>query len=202
MRRRAASAAATRRRILDAAVALFVAHGYDDVTLALVAEQAGVSLQTVLRKFGSKDALLVAASRSHRNEELAHRAVPAGDVGAVARVLADRYEATGATMMQFIALEERIESVASVVQQARKAHRRWLAQMFATELPNPRNSLYAERLAQLFAATELYVWISWRRKLGLGRAAAERAMAEMLHALVASWARGAPARRRRNGNGR
>ena len=201
MRRRAASAAATRRRILDAAVELFVARGYDAVTLALVAEQAAVSLQTVLRKFGSKDALLMAASRSQRNEELAQRAVPAGDVGAVARVLADRYEATGATMMQFIALEERIAPVARVLRQARQAHRRWLAQMFERELPNPRDSLYARRLAQLFGATELYVWVSWRRRLGLSRAASERAMAETLHALVASWARGAPPRKRRDGHG-
>ena len=200
MRRRAASAAATRRRILNAAVELFVARGYDAVTLALVAEQAAVSLQTVLRKFGSKDALLMAASRSQRNEELAQRAVPAGDVGAVARVLADRYEATGATMMQFMALEERIASVARVLRQARQAHRRWLAQTFERELPHLKDSLYARRLAQLFGATELYVWVSWRR-LGLSRAASERAMAETLNALVASWARGAPPRRRRNGNG-
>ena len=202
MRRRAASAAATRRRILDAAVELFLANGYDDVTLALVAKQAGVSLQTVLRKFGSKDALLVAASRSQRNDELAQRAVPAGDVGAVARVLADRYEATAPTMMQFIALEERIDSVAIVLRRARQAHRRWLAQTFARELPNPRHSLYARRLAQLFGATEFYVWVSWRRRLGLSRTASERAMADTLHALIASWARGTPPRRRGNEDGR
>ena len=195
MRRRATSAAATRRRILEAAVELFLAHGYDDVTLALVAGRAGVSLQTVLRKFGSKDALLGSASRSYRNEELA-RAVPTGGVDAVVRVLADRYETSGPAMMRFVALEDRIPSVARVVQRARQTHRRWLAQRFERELPNPRHSLYARRLAQLFGATELYVWVSWRRRLGLSRAASELAMAEMLNALIASWARGAPRRRR------
>ena len=202
MRRRAASASATRRRILDAAFELFVARGYDEVTLALIAERAGVSLQTVLRKFASKDTLLVAASRSHQHDEVAQRAVPAGDVRAVARVLADRYEATGATMMQFIALEDRIESVANVLQLARRAHRRWLAQTFERQLPRPRDSRYARRLAQLFGATELYVWVTWRRRLGLSRPASERALAETLNALVASWAPGAPPRKRRNGHGR
>ena len=202
MRSRATSAAATRRRILEAAVDLFLAHGYDDVTLARVAGQAGVSLQTVLRKFGSKDALFVAGARSHQREELARRAVPPGEVGAVARVLAERYEATGTTMTQFIALEDRMTSVATALALARQAHRRWLAQVFERELPHRTDSAYAVRLAQLFGATELYVWVSWRRRLGLSRAAAERAMADTLTALVASWACEAPGRPRRNRDGR
>ena len=198
---RATSAAATRHRILKSAVTLFLARGYDSVTLAVVADQAGVSLQTVLRKFGSKDELFVAASRMHQREELALRAVPAGDIRAVVGVLAGRYESTGATMMHFIALEDRIPSVAVVLTQARQAHRRWLAQAFAPALPNRGDSSYAVRLAQLFGATELYVWVSWRRRLGLSRATAERAMADTLTALVASWAREAPGRQRRKRNG-
>ena len=55
---REAQAAATRRSILDAAYALFVADGYAATTLRSVAAQAGVAVQTVFAVFGSKRELL------------------------------------------------------------------------------------------------------------------------------------------------
>ena len=54
---RAATAAATLERIRDAATALFSELSYDEVSLEAVARSAGVSLPTILRKFGTKDAL-------------------------------------------------------------------------------------------------------------------------------------------------
>lgn len=48
----------TRRAIEDAAWALFAERGYDGVTLAEVAEAAGVGLRTVFRYFPRKDLLL------------------------------------------------------------------------------------------------------------------------------------------------
>lgn len=48
----------TQRRVLDAAYALFVEHGYTPTTMAAVAARAGVSTQTVYNGFGSKAALL------------------------------------------------------------------------------------------------------------------------------------------------
>jgi hypothetical protein len=44
-------------------------------------------------------------------------------------------------------------------------------------------------VAVLFGATEIYVWHSWRRHLGLSRDAAARAMRESLEALVDKWKR-------------
>ena len=70
MRARAESAQATYRRILDAAEQLFLEQWYDQVTLDHVAEEADVSKQTVLRRFGSKESLFaaVADELSHHNE--------------------------------------------------------------------------------------------------------------------------------------
>lgn len=51
-------AALTRRRILDAARALFYRDGYAATTLRAVAERAGVAIQTVYAVFGSKADLL------------------------------------------------------------------------------------------------------------------------------------------------
>ncbi|HKE75511.1 MAG TPA: TetR/AcrR family transcriptional regulator [Acidimicrobiales bacterium] len=58
---RADQARLTRRRVVDAARDQFVAHGYTGATLARVARDAGVSLQTVYNTVGGKAALLSAA---------------------------------------------------------------------------------------------------------------------------------------------
>lgn len=57
---REAQAAETRRRILDAAVVTFSASGYAGASLAQIAREAGVSLETV-KQNGPKAALLLAA---------------------------------------------------------------------------------------------------------------------------------------------
>ncbi len=56
--RRAQQAEATRREILAAARRLFVRHGYADTTVAAIAADAGVSVQTIYDRVGSKAALV------------------------------------------------------------------------------------------------------------------------------------------------
>ena len=58
--RRRARAEATRRSVLDAARQLFAARGIEDTTVSAIAEQAGVSVQTVYATYRSKAGLLVA----------------------------------------------------------------------------------------------------------------------------------------------
>jgi AcrR family transcriptional regulator len=47
----------TRRAILDAATRLFIAHGYSATTMAAIAEEAGVALDTVYAAVGPKPVL-------------------------------------------------------------------------------------------------------------------------------------------------
>ena len=61
MTARADAAAATRDRILDAAVAVFWERPLVDISLEEVARRAGVSLPTVIRRFGDKAGLFAAA---------------------------------------------------------------------------------------------------------------------------------------------
>ena len=51
-------AAETRRKMLDAAIACFTANGYDGTTMAKIAEQAGVAVQTLYFTFHTKAQLL------------------------------------------------------------------------------------------------------------------------------------------------
>ncbi len=56
--RRARKALGTRHRMLDAAEALFVRDGYAATTVAAIAEEADVAVQTVYAVFGTKRAIL------------------------------------------------------------------------------------------------------------------------------------------------
>ena len=58
---RAQAVEETRRRILDALIALAGERPFAEITLDTVAERAGVSVQTVLRQFGSRDGLFAEA---------------------------------------------------------------------------------------------------------------------------------------------
>src|SRR5262252_6117689 len=90
---RAAAAEKTGRRLIAAMQALFVERPFEDIALEAVAARAGVTLQTLLRRFGSKSGLVAAAAadaiariESQRGE------APVGDArGAVANLF-DHYE--------------------------------------------------------------------------------------------------------------
>jgi AcrR family transcriptional regulator len=58
--RRQEQARATRQAVLDAARELFVGQGYAATTIAAVAKQAGVSVETVYKAFGNKPSLVKA----------------------------------------------------------------------------------------------------------------------------------------------
>jgi AcrR family transcriptional regulator len=188
MRARAASSAQTVDAILDAAYTRFRAKSYDAVSLADVADGAGVALKTILRRFGSKDGLLVAVARKYSAREHTDRRVPVGDIPAATRILAGRYEDSMDMLARFWPLEDRVPSVGSGLANARAYHRAWLSETFAPYLPRRRGALHEQRLCELVGATELYIWHLWRRRMGVSAATAEQALIETLRALVAHWA--------------
>lgn len=58
--RRREQARESRRAMLDAARRLFLAHGYADTTMPMIAEEAGVSVQTLYKAFENKPGLVKA----------------------------------------------------------------------------------------------------------------------------------------------
>lgn len=60
---------ATRERILEAAARLYGQHGYLGATTRRIAEEADVSEVTIFRLFGTKEAVLEEAIRSHTHRE-------------------------------------------------------------------------------------------------------------------------------------
>lgn len=189
MTARAESAEATRQRILNAALELFYESSYDEVTLEKVADRAGVALKTVLRRFDSKDGLLIACAEGARNREESRRVVTPGDVGGAVDALAKRYEQTMDMMARYLAVQDRVPAVGQVINLARRRHLTWLTRTFAPHLPAPVDPLHRRRVAQLFAATEIYVWHAFRRRLGFSCAAAHDVMSATVHELITQWER-------------
>jgi AcrR family transcriptional regulator len=177
MKVRAEATAATRDAILDAATEQFLGRWYDEVTLAGIAQQAGVSSQTVINHFGSKEGLM--ASVVERIGPEAGRRAPGDDP--VAGVVED-YETGGDTVIRMLALEERIPALASLLEAGRAGHRAWVQEAFADRLPTggPERE---QALALHVAATDIYVWKLLRRDMGMSREHTIEAMRRLVDGL-------------------
>ena len=117
---RAEAAAATGERILDAAVRLFWERPTDQISLDDVARGAGVSVQTVIRRFGGKDGLLAAAVAPRGSSATTSgRSAPVGDVAAAVAVLVEHYELRGDRVLRLLAEEPRVPGLAELVDQGR-----------------------------------------------------------------------------------
>jgi AcrR family transcriptional regulator len=87
---RAESAEETGRRLIATMLDLFGEQPFEEVTLDAVAARAGVTLQTLLRRFGSKSGLLAAAAADGMARVKAQRIpVPVGNVRAAVANLFD-----------------------------------------------------------------------------------------------------------------
>jgi AcrR family transcriptional regulator len=180
---RAEAAAATRDRLLASAWQHFAEGPFERVRLADVARDAGVSVQTLHAHFGTKDALFVAAWQLRMAPEGARRdSAPAGAVGTAIEVLYDSYDRDGDAVLRLLAQEERIAAVHEMAEAGRRWHRAWVERTFEPLLDGLSGAQRERRLVALVVATDLLTWKLLRREMGLGRAAAERIVAEMVTA--------------------
>ena len=106
MTARAQAVEATRTSILDAVIELARERLLPDIALDDVAARAGVSVQTVLRHFGSRDALFDAAIAHGQLAAAEERRAPRGDVEQALRVLMDHYEKQGRGVLLLLAQEQ------------------------------------------------------------------------------------------------
>lgn len=184
MTARAQSAAATGERILDAAIALFWEGPTDQIVLREVAERAGVTVQTVIRRFGGREGLLAAAGERQIRATEAERAVPVGDVEAALSALLDHYEHSAAGVLRLLAAEESSPVLAEFAQQGRRLHREWCRDVFAPFLAHLTGVHHERRLAQVVAVCDVYTWKLIRLDAGLSRRQTHLAIAELLEPLL------------------
>ena len=96
-----------------------------------MAHEAGVSVQTVLRHFGSRSAL-IESNIDYAIGRVAHeRLAPEGDIDAAVAVLIGHYELRGDTVLLMLAQEASDEQVHRLTENGRRMHRDWVRSTFA-----------------------------------------------------------------------
>jgi AcrR family transcriptional regulator len=198
MAARADGMVATRERIVGATLRLALEQAYEDITLAAIAEAAGVSHQTVLNHFESKEKVGAAAADvlSRETQAIRERAKPGDGAGAVA-ILVGEYERFGDANTRWAIASERLGSLAPLLDTARTNHQAWLERIFSDRLPatpGPRS----RAVHALHVATDVYTWKLLRRDLGLSRTETERIMLDLVDGILTRISRGSsPSRSRR-----
>ena len=181
---RAAAAEETRERITRAAFDLQTERLTAEISLEDVAERAGVSVQTVLRRFGSK-AELFEASLVWINEQIAEeRRAPAGDVRSAIRILLDHYEKHGDFALLMLAQENSYPHVRQMSDSGKDMHRRWVTDVFGPFLPN-RTDAREQAIDLLVIATDVYSWKLMRRDRRLSRSQTEQRLNSLVSAVLA-----------------
>jgi AcrR family transcriptional regulator len=183
---RADAAEKTRQAIMRAAVSLWRERDWDEVTLGAIADRAGVTVQTVLRRFGSKDGVVDAciAERAAGVHEVRDRA-RIGDPNSALEALLSHYERDGDAVLRTLSIENRSPAARRIVEHGRAEHRAWCARVFAPHLPASRAKSYCTRLDAFVAATDIYLWKLLRRDLGRTRQETRDALAALLRGLTA-----------------
>lgn len=157
-----------------------------DITLEDVAVRAQVSVQTVLRHFGSRDGLLDAAVQSAQHDVVDERRTPPGDVDAAVITIVDHYERRGDFLLRLLAQEFADERIRAVVEPGRQLHQEWVSNTFAPNLTG-RAAGEREALVDLLAvATDVYTWQLLRRHRMLSRDAVVSRMRQLVDALLSS----------------
>jgi AcrR family transcriptional regulator len=175
---RAAAAEATGERIVGAFAAALAERWFDEIRLEDVAREAGVTVQTVIRRFGTKEGLLAPAAERIGAEVRQRRARAIASVAAAVAALAKDYEVSGDLVLRILAQEDRHPALRAMADTGRAGQRAWLDQAFALWLDRLDAGARSAALDALVAVTDVYVWKLYRRDMkrsvGQYRAAVER----------------------------
>ena len=182
---RASNTAATAEHIIDAAVETFWERPTDRISLDDVARRAGVSVQTVIRRFGGRDGLVRAAiERESERVRVDRDPAAARDVAGAIDQLITHYEAMGDAVLRMLAEEVRAPDLREVAESGRRFHREWCESVFAATLASLTGTARHRRLVQLVAVCDVHTWRLLRRDGGLSRAETELALLELIEPLL------------------
>lgn len=183
MRARAASAEATRRRVLDTVVSLLKNRFRSEIRLEDIATGARVTIQTIINVFGGRSALLDQALdellRDLKEQRL--RPIP-GDIEGAIAALVEHYEQFGDLVIRNLAENADRE----LIEAGKVGHRQWVQRQFAPQgakLDAKERRLFID---QLICACDVYTWKLLRRDMGRSRAETECAILATVNAIVSA----------------
>ena len=183
---RADAAERTGERINDAMLRRFTEFPYDRIRLEDVAADAGVTVQTVVRRFGSKHGVLAATVERELTRLATERAAAMGSSPqATLHSLVRYYENHGALILKLYAEASQAPGVPELASRARAYHVSWCHEAFSEVLEQGLdNRTLQRRLAQVVAICDATTWRILRFDGQLSRQQTEQALMEMLLPLV------------------
>jgi AcrR family transcriptional regulator len=184
---RAEAAQRTREAILDGGERAFADRWYDEVTLADVAREAGVSQQTVVNHFGSKENLYLCGLTERFAPRVAagRSGVVVGDTMSVVQTVVDDYEETGLGTIRVLALAERHPTLAEVTRNGRRYHRGWVADALEPRLAGRTKSDRDRVVRLLTTALDVRTWYQLRHEEGRSVAETRQDLRRLVEALLA-----------------
>jgi len=181
MRARAASAEATRRRVLDAAVSLLKSRFRSEIRLDDVAAGAQVTVQTIINVFGGRSALLDQALEELLRDLRAQRLHPdPGNIEGAIAALIEHYEQFGDLVIRNLAENADRE----LIEIGRVGHRQWVQRQFAPQTAKLDAKGRRSLIDQLVCAGDVYAWKLLRRDMGRSRTETESTILATVHAIV------------------
>jgi len=174
----------TRQRIVEATLGLAFARPIVGIALPDIAGAAGVSVQTILRQFGSRDGLFDATERFARREVLAERESMPGDVEHAIETIVEHYERRGDGVLLLIGQESWEPRAARITDGGRALHRDWVERVFGPLLPDGDPGERETVVDLLVVATDVFTWKLLRRDRGLSASETGTRMRRMVAALL------------------
>ena len=166
---RAQSEERTRAALIEAADEAFLSGPWNRTSLESIARNAGVTKQTLLRHFGSKDGLLEEALRRGYQSVVEQRfSAPTGDIGGAIDNLLDHYESVGGRAMRSSNLEL-TGPLGDLGRRARELHYAWVEHAFGAWLNGRPNRERARLRAALIAVCDVQAWSILAHDLKLPR---------------------------------
>ena len=183
MTARARSTEETRRRVLAATIDLHLERPAAGIGLEDIAARADVSVQTILRHFGTRDGLVEAATAQAQEDVREERRTPVGDVADAVEVLMSHYEARGDSVLVLLAQEDTEAFAREITSGGKQLHRAWVAETFAPYLTDDDDDDQS-LLDLLVVATDVYTWKLLRRDRSLSRATTSARITRLVTALL------------------
>ena len=166
----------TRTALLDAAERALFAGAWEATTLETVAAGAGVTKQTLLRHFGTKEGLLEHTfQRAYERVQAQRMQAPGGDIEAAVENLLEHYDSVGDASLNIAAMRGG-QLITELGRRARQLHYTWIDHAFGSWLralpPHDR----PRARATLIAICDVRAWDILTNELGLTRAETKAAL--------------------------
>ncbi len=167
---RAQSEEQTRIALIAAAEEAFLSGPWEQTSLESIAQASGVTKQTLLRHFGSKDRLLEQTLRQAITQiEKQRLSAPTDDIAGAVDNLLDHYEERGGRAMRSTNLDAD-GPLGELAEMARQFHYGWVEHAFGRWLATAQSAERARVRGALIAVCDVQTWWILNHDLGLPRA--------------------------------